>query len=351
MKQEEVSKYDKTELICENELNEIKIYNITKRYEECKEKIKKYLCNYWEMNKNRSNVYRSNNNGFGHSNGFTQPLQNTKGAFQYYGNINGYVEKNGYNYNKTDEDFEKKFKEFEEEKIKSNLIKNKEGDVNNDRYGLIPNKYKNDNKIIFKEQLHNIANKFISKLHEIKGWVSLRFLKIFLKIAAHDKFIEKTEFKYNLYKFGVTNILDEEYDLIYKCFDEIRNNTINFYDYFDSFHNSNDFRKSLIYSFYTQIKQNGIYSIKNYNDENDMSEYINFKDLIKNVKVNIHHEVIKYYKNKDEVYKEYLKSWDDLKEDNRVTVDNFLEYFEDISTMIFDDNDFKQCLISLGLKI
>ena len=82
-----------------------------------------------------------------------------------------------------------------------------------------------------------------------------------------------------------------------------------------------------------------------------MSEYINFKDLIKNVKINIHHEVIKYYKNKDEVYKEYIKSWDDLKEDNRVIEDNFFEYFEDISTMIFDDNDFKQCLISLGLKI
>ncbi len=306
---------------------------------------------YWAMNKNRSNVYRSNNNGFGHSNGFTQPLQNTKGAFQYYGNIYGYVEKNDNNYNKKDEDFEKKFKEFQEEKIKTNLMKNKEGDINNDRYGLIPDKFKNDNKYIFKNQLNNIANKIILKLNEIKGWVSLRYLKIFLKNAVHSKFIEKTELKYNLYKFGVTNVLDEEYDLIYKCFDEIRNNTINAYDYFDSFHNSNDFRKSLIYSFYTQIKENGIYNIKNYNDENDMSEYINFKDLIKNVKINIHHEVIKYYKNKDEVYKEYIKSWDDLKEDNRVTEDNFFEYFEDISTMIFDDNDFKQCLISLGLKI
>ena len=306
---------------------------------------------YWAMNKNRTNVYRSNNDGFGRSSGFTQPLEKTKGAFQYYGNIKGYVDTNVINYNKTDEDFEKKYKAYQEEKIKSNLSKNKEGDVNNDRYGLMTDKFKNDNKFIYKNQLHNIANKIIINLNKLKGWVSLRFLKIHLKTAAHGKLIEKTEFKYNLYRFGLTNILDDEFDLIFKCYDEIRNNTINIDDYFNSLHNSNDFRKSLIYSFYTQIKENGIYNIKNYNDENDNSEYINFKDLIKNVKINIHPEVIKYYKNKDEVYKDYLKSWDDLKEDNRVTEDNFLEYFEDISLMIFDDIDFKQCLISLGLKI
>ena len=61
-KKEDVSKYDKTELICENELNKIKMNILKKRYEECNNKIKKNLSEYWELNKNYESLNKHNKN-------------------------------------------------------------------------------------------------------------------------------------------------------------------------------------------------------------------------------------------------------------------------------------------------
>ena len=62
IKQDDLTKKDKTELICENELNKIKIICITKRLEESNIKIKRYLEQFWNINRNNDSLLRNNKN-------------------------------------------------------------------------------------------------------------------------------------------------------------------------------------------------------------------------------------------------------------------------------------------------
>ena len=62
IKQEDLTNKDKTDLVCENELNKIKIFCITKRYEESNDKIKKYLEQFWDINRNNDILIRNNKN-------------------------------------------------------------------------------------------------------------------------------------------------------------------------------------------------------------------------------------------------------------------------------------------------
>ena len=62
IKQDDLTKKDKTELICENELNKIKIICITKRLEESNIKIKRYLEQFWNINRNNESLLRNNKN-------------------------------------------------------------------------------------------------------------------------------------------------------------------------------------------------------------------------------------------------------------------------------------------------
>ena len=62
IKHEEISNQDKTELICENEFNKIKIFCISKRYEECNSKINKYIEQFWSINSNNEILKKENNN-------------------------------------------------------------------------------------------------------------------------------------------------------------------------------------------------------------------------------------------------------------------------------------------------
>ncbi len=44
---------------------------------------------------------------------------------------------------------------------------------------------------------------------------------------------------------------------------------------------------------------------------------------------------------------EFKNAWDDLKEDNIITENNFIYFFKDISTCVQNDQDFLNCLKSL----
>ena len=81
------------------------------------------------------------------------------------------------------------------------------------------------------------------------------------------------------------------------------------------------------------------------------NNYVDYKDIQSKIDMNQHPEVLRYEKNKDQVAYEYNSTWDNLKEDNLIPIDNFIEYFEDISCMYDNDKEFKQCLASVGLKL
>ena len=66
--------------------------------------------------------------------------------------------------------------------------------------------------------------------------------------------------------------------------------------------------------------------------------------------MNYHHEVMTYMKSAAQVKKEYLLTWDNLKEDDLITEEQFMIYFCDVSICIENDSDFQQCLYALGLR-
>ena len=62
IKQDDLTKKDKTELICENELNKTKIFCISKRFEDANVKVKRYLEQFWNINRNNDTLIRNNKN-------------------------------------------------------------------------------------------------------------------------------------------------------------------------------------------------------------------------------------------------------------------------------------------------
>ena len=190
-----------------------------------------------------------------------------------------------------------------------------------------------DNKRI----LNEIRIKILNDLRK-KGWTGIRQFKMYLRSLKNytTDYIEKTEFKYYSYKFGLISLNDNDFDIIYKNFDHKCNNTINFIEYLNSLHFNNEERKKLIYTLLKSMK------MKN--------NYVDYKDIQSKIDMNQHPEVLRYEKNKDQVAYEYNSTWDNLKEDDFITVNNFIEYFEDISCMFENDREFKQCLCSVGLR-
>ena len=149
--------------------------------------------------------------------------------------------------------------------------------------------------------------------------------------------IEKTEFKYHIYKWGVVSLNDKEIDLIFKMFGKKYNNTIDFVEFFNSLHtNCDENRKNMIKRLMIILK-------KNANDE-----YIHFSGICKYMNLNLLPEVLRLDNHLKKAEKEFIQSWGDLKEDDIITEENFFEYFEDISTCFAFDDEFEQCLLALS---
>ena len=80
------------------------------------------------------------------------------------------------------------------------------------------------------------------------------------------------------------------------------------------------------------------------------NKFISAKTLELMSDMNYHPEVMRYKKDAKEALNDYVTTWDNLKEDDLITEEDFVKYFNDISTCIESDEDFKQCLYALGLK-
>ena len=74
---------------------------------------------YWAMNQNRANVYHSASNGlnsFARSSGFTQPIQNTRGVYQFNQNITNNKASEEIFMDKKDTEFMNEYKEYQRNK-------------------------------------------------------------------------------------------------------------------------------------------------------------------------------------------------------------------------------------------
>ena len=99
----------------------------------------------------------------------------------------------------------------------------------------------------------------------------------------------------------------------------------------------NESRKAQIESFKEQVKAPG-------------QNYILFSYLISLYDMNYHPEAIKFFKTVPDLERDYKIFWDNLKQDNRISENDFRQYFYDISTCVEKDEDFNQILRALGYK-
>ena len=283
------------------------------------------------MNQNRANVYHSSSNGlnsFARSSGFTQPIQNTRGVYLYNQNITNNKASEEIFLDKKDENFIKEYKQYMKDK--------EEKEANS-----IEQCYEKGNMEVCQRYLNEIKNKILFDIRK-KGWTGLRQLKLYLKsvinngLNRNNNFIEKTEFKFHIYRWGITSLTDKEIDLVYKMFGKNCNNTIDYIDFLNYLHIDTEKRKEMIINLIKILK-------KNKNDK-----YVYFSSICNYMNMNYHPEVLKLEKDKNKAEKEFVQSWGYLKEDDLITEENFMEFFEDISTCLPDEEDFDKCLYSIS---
>jgi hypothetical protein len=222
---------------------------------------------FWLNNVNSPNVYHSFTKGispWARSSAFTQNIQNTRGAFQFY--------QNAYN-----SPLSSKFvNAIEEDKKLREELKNKEKELEN------LNCNNNTLKKIEEKEIPTpteISKETIDKIFKgcaIRGWIGLRQLKVYLRnLSAHKSdIINRNDFKYFLAKQAVL-LNDNDINSIFAVFDKKRNDYINYIEFLNSITSVNELRKAQIESFKEQVKAPG-------------QNYILFSTLMSLIDMNFH---------------------------------------------------------------
>ena len=275
---------------------------------------------FWLNNLNSSDIYHSFTKGinpWARSSGFTQKLQHTRGAFQYY--QNAFNSPLASNYMNT---------------LKQCNKTNGQGNLEENKMKEIPIKEEQEIPIV-------ISSETINKIFKggaIKGWIGLRELKCYLRnLSGHKSdIINKNDFKYFLAKQAIL-LNDNDVDSIFAVYDISKSDYINYIQFLNSINSISESRKAQIESFKEQVKAPG-------------QNYILFSYLISLVDMNYHPEAIKYIKTVPDLENEYRINWDNLKEDNRIKENDFKQFFYDVSACVEKDEEFTQILKALGYK-
>ena len=300
---------------------------------------------FWLNNINSSDIYRSFTKGinpWAKSSGFTQKLQNTRGAFQYYQNaFDSPLSANTLNAIEEDKKLreEMKIKEMEE----SQRLAQIDEEMKNKKINIGLNQQDNIGNInyIERQEIPKVSNETINKIFKgcaIRGWIGLRELKCYLRnLSAHKSdIINRNDFKYFLAKQAIL-LNDNDVDSIFAVYDTSKNDYIHYIQFLNSINTISESRKAQIESFKEQVKFPG-------------KNYILFSYLISLVDMNYHPEAIRYLKTVPDLEYEYKINWDNLKEDDRISENNFRQFFYDISACVERDEDFTQIMKSLGYK-
>ena len=285
---------------------------------------------FWINNINTGDVYRSfikGTNPWARSSAFTQPLQRTRGAFQYYQNaydspIGGgpagisqaELKRREEQLRKEQEEAERRAREEAERQERIRGAQIGVGGVRNDTS-------------------KKILNGCIKK-----GWIGLCSLKCFLKEnnKNNSDIIDKNSFNLLLKKQGIL-LEDVDLESICDAYDTNKTDYFNFIQFFNALRNVSNTRGCQIESFKDQVKVPG-------------QSYIIFPNLLRMADMNYHPEAIKFMKTVPDLRREYEVNWNKPKEEEKITEDDFRQFFYDVSTCVPNDADFTQILKALGYK-
>ena len=150
-----------------------------------------------------------------------------------------------------------------------------------------------------------------------------------------NKSIDRDEFIRSLNLFS-TGLTEEEIGLVFDAFDFNKSNKIDYEEFLDAIRGSmNDFRKNIVINVFSNLDING-------NNIIDIGDVYNVYSVEKNP------DVMQGKKTKDQAYNEFLHNFEthhDTKTgmtgDNKVTLEEFIEYYNNISTSIDSDEYFE----------
>ena len=285
---------------------------------------------FWINNINTGDVYRSfikGTNPWAKSSAFTQPIQRTRGAFMYYQNAFDSPIGGG-PAGLSQAELKRREEQLRKEKEEAERRAREEAELQERIRGAQ----------IGVGGVRNDTSKKILTGCIKKGWIGLCYLKKFLKEnnKKNSDVIDKNSFYLLLKKQGIL-LEDTDIESICNAYDVDKTDYFNFIQFFNALRNVSNTRGSQIESFKDQVKAPG-------------QNYIIFSNLLRIADMNYHPEALKFMKSVPDLRREYENNWLKYKDEDRITDDDFRQFFYDISTCVPKDADFTQILKALGYR-
>ena len=285
---------------------------------------------FWINNINTGDVYRSfikGTNPWAKSSAFTQPIQRTRGAFMYYQNAFDSPIGGG-PAGLSQAELKRREEQLRKEKEEAERRAREEAELQERIRGAQ----------IGVGGVRNDTSKKILTGCIKKGWIGLCYLKKFLKEnnKKNSDVIDKNSFYLLLKKQGIL-LEDTDIESICNAYDVDKTDYFNFIQFFNALRNVSNTRGSQIESFKDQVKAPG-------------QNYIIFSNLLRIADMNYHPEALKFLKSVPDLRREYENNWLKSKDEDRITEDDFRQFFYDVSTCVPKDADFTQILKALGYK-
>ena len=285
---------------------------------------------FWINNINTGDVYRSfikGTNPWAKSSAFTQPIQRTRGAFMYYQNAFDSPIGGG-PAGLSQAELKRREEQLRKEKEEAERRAREEAELQERIRGAQ----------IGVGGVRNDTSKKILTGCIKKGWIGLCSLKKFLKEnnKNNSDVIDKNTFYLLLKRQGIL-LEDIDIESICNAYDVDKTDYFNFIQFFNALRNVSNTRGTQIESFKDQVKAPG-------------QNYINFSNLLRIADMNYHPEALKFIKSVPDLRREYENNWLKPKDEDKISEDDFRQFFYDISTCVPKDADFTQILKALGYR-
>lgn len=142
-----------------------------------------------------------------------------------------------------------------------------------------------------------------------------------------DKKLDVDDFRWGLIDYGISMTKEESQEVL-KAFDRDGNGYVDFDEFLVTLRGAlNDTRKAVVARAYKKLDVNGDGTVR-------------LDDIAKLYDASQHPEVVSGKKGEQDVYLEFMGLWDTQVKDGIVTLDEFCQYYEDISASVDTDDEF-----------
>lgn len=170
-------------------------------------------------------------------------------------------------------------------------------------------------------------------LLERNGEYGIRGLSRMFRIIddAGDGFLDREDFKWGLYDYGV-KISDQEYGMLLDFFDVNGDGVISFDEFLVTLRGElSPAREAVIQEAFEKL-------------DGDCSGTVTISDVKRLYDASSHPDVLDGKKTQDEVLADFMSQWDTQTKDGIVTLQEFMQYYRDVSASIDTDEYFEQML-------